>query len=94
MAEIMRDIMVQNELGLHARASAQLVNLVGKYKPDFFLKRDDMEVNGKSIMGVLMLAAGKGTTVTARAVGADEAQLMTMMNEVEELFNNKFGEGK
>jgi phosphocarrier protein HPr len=94
MAEIVREILVQNELGLHARASAQLVALVAKHKPDFFLKREDTEVNGKSIMGVLMLAAGKGTSVTARAVGADEASLKTLMDAVETLFNNKFGEGR
>src|SRR6185436_15673613 len=94
MAEISRDLMVQNELGLHARASAQLVSLAGKHRPEFFLKKDDVEVNGKSIMGVLMLAAGKGSTVTARVVGPDEAQLKEFLDAVETLFNNKFGEGK
>jgi phosphocarrier protein len=94
MAEITRDLLIQNELGLHARASALLVGLVAKHKPDFFLKKDDLEVNGKSIMGVLMLAAAKGSTVTARVVGQDEAALTGMLDAVEALVNNKFGEGR
>ncbi|MEW5848529.1 MAG: HPr family phosphocarrier protein [Myxococcota bacterium] len=94
MAELTRDLLIQNELGLHARAAAQLVNLAGKHKPDLHLRREDLEVNGKSIMGVLMLAAAKGTTVTARAVGEDEAALRNLLDEIERLVNNKFGEGK
>lgn len=94
MAELTRELLVQNELGLHARASAQLVGLVAKHKPDFYLKKEDLEVNGKSIMGVLMLAAAKGSTVTARVVGVDETVLVTVLDAVETLFNNKFGEGR
>ncbi len=94
MAELVRDLLIQNELGLHARASAQLVGLVARHKPDIFLRKDDLEVNGKSIMGVLMLAAAKGSTVTARVVGGDEAVMATMLDAVEALVNNKFGEGR
>lgn len=94
MAEMVRELLIQNELGLHARASAQLVSLAARHKPDFFLAKEDLEVNGKSIMGVLMLAAAKGTTVTARVVGPDEASLRTFLDELETLVNGKFGEGR
>jgi len=94
MAEMTRDLLIQNELGLHARASAQLVSLAAKNKPDLFLKKDDLEVNGKSIMGVLMLAAAKGSTVQARVVGTDEQQLVAFLDALEGLVNNRFGEGR
>ena len=94
MAEMVRNLLIQNELGLHARASAQLVSLAAKHKADLFLKKEDLEVNGKSIMGVLMLAAAKGSTVTARVVGPEEAALKTFLDALEALVNNKFGEGK
>ena len=94
MAEQTRDLNIQNELGLHARASAQLVGLAAKHKPELYLKKDDLEVNGKSIMGVLMLAAAKGSTVTARVVGPDEEALKGLLDALEVLVNNKFGEGR
>ncbi|MBI5497969.1 MAG: HPr family phosphocarrier protein [Deltaproteobacteria bacterium] len=94
MAELTRDLVIQNELGLHARAAALLVGLVARHKPDFWLRKEDMEINGKSIMGVLMLAAAKGTTLTARVVGPEEQGLKDMLDQVEELVNNKFGEGR
>jgi phosphocarrier protein len=92
MAEQSRQLLIQNELGLHARAAAQLVNLAGKHRPDLFLRRDDLEVNGKSIMGVLMLAAGKGTPITARSVGSDARALKSLLDDIEALVNDKFGE--
>lgn len=94
MAELSRELLIQNELGLHARAAAQLVSLAGKHQPELFLRREDLEVNGKSIMGVLMLAAAKGTTVVARGVGSDEKALRALLDDLERLVNNKFGEGR
>ncbi len=86
-----RTIKIQNELGLHARAATKLVQLASKYPCDFSLTKDGHEVNGKSIMGVLMLVASKGTTVTLRAKG-DRAQ--EAVGAVAALINDKFGEGK
>jgi phosphocarrier protein HPr len=84
-------IKIQNELGLHARAATKLVQLASKYPCDFTLTKDGHEVNGKSIMGVLMLVASKGSTVTLRAKG-DRAQ--EAVDAVAALIDDKFGEGK
>lgn len=82
---------IVNQLGLHARAAAQLVKAANKYPCDVHLECDGQTVNGKSIMGVLMLAAAIGMKVTVRCVGdkADEC-----LKEIRELIANKFGEGK
>ena len=86
-----KTLLIQNELGLHARAATKLVQLATKYPCDFTVTKDGHEVNGKSIMGVLMLVASKGTTVTLRAKGdkADEA-----IAAIAALIDDKFGEGK
>jgi phosphocarrier protein HPr len=68
-----REARIVNPLGLHARPAAQLVRLAASFTSDVRLAKDDMEVNGKSIMGVMMLAAECGSTVRVRADGADEA---------------------
>jgi phosphocarrier protein len=85
-----RDIVVSNRLGLHARASAKLVQLVAGFKSTVWLISKGREVNAQSIMGVMMLAAGMGTALTVRAEGPDEE---TAVNAVVDLFERKFDEG-
>jgi phosphocarrier protein len=89
--EAIRIIEVINKLGLHARPSAMLVQLTTQFDSDLFVQRvgDSDEVNAKSIMGVMMLAAGLGTKLRFRAVGADNSALL---DEVEKLFQTKFNE--
>ena len=86
-----RDIVISNKLGLHARASAKLVQLLQNYKSTVLLRCRGREINAKSIMGVMMLAAGMGTPVTVRAEGADEA---AALDAVTDLFARKFDEGQ
>jgi phosphocarrier protein len=85
-----QDIVVSNRLGLHARASAKLVQLVQGFKATVWLVNRGREVNAQSIMGVMMLAAGMGTPLTIRADGPDEALALAA---VAELFERKFDEG-
>lgn len=85
-----RDLVVSNKLGLHARASAKLVQLVQGFKSTVWLISKGREVNAQSIMGVMMLSAGMGTPLTVRAEGADEAQALAA---VLALFERKFDEG-
>jgi phosphocarrier protein HPr len=85
-----RDIVVSNRLGLHARASAKLVQLVAGFKSTVWLISKGREVNAQSIMGVMMLAAGMGTALSVRAEGEDEE---AALNAVVELFDRKFDEG-
>jgi len=85
-----REITISNKLGLHARASAKLVQLLQGYKSNAFLVFKGREVNAKSIMGVMMLAAGVGNPITLRTDGVDEE---TAMDAMVDLFNRKFDEG-
>lgn len=85
-----QDIVVSNRLGLHARASAKLVQLAQKYQSTIHLISGDREVNAQSIMGVMMLAAGIGTPLTIRATGNDEQEALAA---VVALFERKFDEG-
>jgi phosphocarrier protein HPr len=85
-----RDIVVSNRLGLHARASAKLVQLVAGFKATVWLLSKGREVNAQSIMGVMMLAAGMGTGLTVRADGEDEE---AALSAVIDLFDRKFDEG-
>ena len=85
-----QDIVITNKLGLHARASAKLVQLVQGFKSTVWLVSKGREVNAQSIMGVMMLSAGIGTPVTVRAEGPDEAQALSA---VVALFERKFDEG-
>ena len=85
-----RPITVSNKLGLHARASAKLVQLVQGFRSQVWLVNGTREVNAKSIMGVMMLAAGIGTALTLRADGPDEEQAL---DAVAALFDRKFDEG-
>jgi phosphocarrier protein HPr len=84
-------IKVSNKLGLHARASAKLTQLAGGFKSQLFISREGRRVNAKSIMGVMMLAAGIGSTVELEADGEDEA---AALDALEKLFADKFGEGE
>jgi phosphocarrier protein HPr len=69
-----REVQIVNKLGLHARPAAEIVKTAAKFQSHITLTRDDLEVNGKSIMGVMMLAAEFGSTITLRADGPDEAE--------------------
>ncbi|TAM89254.1 MAG: HPr family phosphocarrier protein [Candidimonas sp.] len=85
------DIVVQNKLGLHARAAAKLTQLAGRFRSEIFIARGAQRVNAKSIMGVMMLAAGLGVTVKVEASGADAEQAIA---QIEALFGSKFGEAE
>ncbi len=88
---IKRTLSISNKLGLHARASAKLTKLAGSFQSDVFLSRNDRRVNAKSIMGVMMLAAGVGTTVELEVTGPDE---QPAADALAALVNDKFGEGQ
>jgi len=88
---IKREIKVVNKLGLHARASAKLTQMASSFKSELWLSRNGRRVNAKSIMGVMMLAAGLGATVELEANGADEQEAA---DALEKLFADKFGEGQ
>ena len=84
-------IRISNKLGLHARASAKLTKLAGSFRSDIHLMRNDRRVNAKSIMGVMMLAAGIGIEIEIETDGADER---VAMDALIALINDKFGEGQ
>lgn len=84
-----REITLTNRLGLHARPAAKVVQTAGEFKSEIRLKRDDLEVNAKSILGVMTLAAEMGSKVLIRAEGEDEVQAV---QAVAKLFEGKFGE--
>jgi phosphocarrier protein HPr len=87
MAE--RSVQIVNRNGLHARPAAEIVKAASKFKSDITIVRDDLEVNGKSIMGVMMLAAEFGATLQLRARGPDEEEAV---NTLASLVASKFGE--
>ena len=82
---------ISNKLGLHARASAKLTKLAGSYPCEVWISRGERRVNGKSIMGVMMLAAGMGTEVTIETNGEKEQEAMAALLT---LIGDKFGEGE
>lgn len=82
-------VTISNKLGLHARASAKLTKMAGRFQSEVWLTRNNRRVNGKSIMGVMMLAAGIGSEVLIETNGSDEEQAMQALVE---LVNTKFGE--
>ena len=84
-------ITISNKLGLHARASAKLTKLAGSFRSEVHLSRNGRRVNAKSIMGVMMLAAGLGSEIEIETEGADEEQAMTALRA---LIGDKFGEGQ
>jgi phosphocarrier protein len=86
-----RQIEIANKLGLHARASAKLTQLAGKYKSEVWISRDGRKVNAKSIMGVMMLAAAKGSTVVLETDGPDENEAI---DAIAHLIERRFDEGE
>ena len=84
-----RDVKIDNKLGIHARPAAEIVKTAGKFKCNITIVRDDLEVNAKSIMGVMMLAAEFGSTITIKATGEDAEQALDALQTV---IANKFGE--
>ena len=85
------EIEISNKLGLHARASAKLTKLAGSFQSDVFMSRNSRRVNAKSIMGVMMLAAGKGSNIVIETVGNDE---QAALDALLKLVTDKFGEGE
>ena len=84
-----RSVRIENRNGVHARPAAEIVKLAARFKSDITIVRDDLEVNGKSIMGVMMLAAEFGSTVTLRATGPDSE---AAIDQLAALISSKFGE--
>jgi phosphocarrier protein len=85
------EIEIMNKLGLHARASAKLSQLAAEFPCEILLSRNGRQINAKSIMGVMMLAAGIGSTVTLETVGDQENEAMQALTA---LINDRFGEGE
>ena len=88
-ANLTRDIVVVNKLGIHARPAAMFVKTASRFDCDIFVEKDGERINGKSIMGLMMLAAGPGTKLTVHAEGQDAAQAIA---ELETLIRSKFNE--
>jgi len=84
-------VMITNKLGLHARAAAKLVHTASAFSAEIYVGTENEEVNAKSILGILTLAATKGTPLTVRATGEDEDDAV---KAIVELFASKFGEGQ
>jgi phosphocarrier protein len=84
-----RDFMVSNKLGIHARPAAMFVKTANRFSCDIFVEKDGEKVNGKSIMGLMMLAAGPGSKLTVHAQGRDASQALA---EIETLIKRKFDE--
>lgn len=80
---------IPNRLGLHARAAAQLVQTANRFKSEVLVRKEDLEVNGKSIMGILMLAAPQGSRISLSVQGEDEQEAIKALTE---LVNDGFGE--
>ncbi len=87
--KVEKEMEIMNELGMHARPAAMFVKLANRFTAEIFVRKGDEEVNGKSIMGVMMLAAGKGTKLKITAVGADAKDAIA---EFDKLLKSKFGE--
>ena len=88
-ANMTKDFLVSNKLGIHARPAAMFVKTANRFSCDIFVEKDGEKVNGKSIMGLMMLAAGPGSKVTVHAQGHDAQQALI---ELEILINRKFDE--
>ena len=86
-----REVEIINKLGLHARAAAKITQLAGKFQSEVWLSRNDRKVNAKSIMGVMMLAANKGSTINIETIGSDETEAMLALVN---LIGDCFGEDK
>ncbi len=88
---LQQEITIVNKLGLHARASAKLTQLAGSFQAEIWMSRNGRRINAKSIMGVMMLAAGLGSTITVETEGPDETEAMAALLA---LIASKFGEGQ
>ncbi|MEE2948154.1 MAG: HPr family phosphocarrier protein [Verrucomicrobiota bacterium] len=86
---VRRELVVRNQLGLHARPASMFVKKAARFESEILVEKDGEEVNGKSIMGLMMLAAGPGTILTVTAEGSDAAEAL---NELEQLVNQNFEE--
>ena len=86
---MVKELVVLNKLGIHARPAAMIVRITNKFKSEVFVEKDEEQVNGKSIMGLMMLAAGNGSKVKFVVTGDDAQQMLT---ELEQLFARKFDE--
>jgi phosphocarrier protein len=87
--QLTKELIVQNKMGIHARPAAMIVRITNKFKSDVFVEKDEEQVNGKSIMGLMMLAAGKSSKVKFIVSGEDAS---AMIAELEALFARKFDE--
>jgi len=87
--DIKRIVVIKNTLGLHARPAALFVQLANKFQSEIFVEKKEQKVNGKSIMGIMTLAAGKGQKITITANGNDAEEAV---NALEKLLKDKFGE--
>jgi phosphocarrier protein HPr len=88
-SRVVKDLKILNELGLHARAASALANLASKFRSEISILKDGIEVNGKSIMGILMLAAPRGSVITVSAEGDDANEAL---KAIEDLVRRRFGE--
>jgi phosphocarrier protein HPr len=86
---VIKELVVQNKMGIHARPAAMIVRITNKFKAEVLVEKDEEQVNGKSIMGLMMLAAGRDSKVKFIATGADAEAMVT---EIEALFVKKFDE--
>lgn len=84
-----REIAIINRLGMHARAAAEFTKTASQYRASVFVSKDGLEINGKSIMGVLMLAAAQGSTITIRTEGDESQEALDVLTA---LVENRFGE--
>jgi phosphocarrier protein HPr len=84
-----KELLVQNKMGIHARPAAMIVRVTNKFKAEVYVEKDEEQVNGKSIMGLMMLAAARGSTVKFVATGPDAEQMLT---DLEALFAKRFDE--
>lgn len=84
-----RIVQIENKNGLHARPAAEIVKCAAKFRSEITIVKDDLDVNGKSIMGVMMLAAEHGSSITLRAEGPDAEQALEALAQ---LVHNRFGE--
>lgn len=87
--QLSKELLVQNKMGIHARPAAMIVRITNKFKAEVFVEKEGEQVNGKSIMGLMMLAAGRGSKVKFLVSGPDAEQMLT---ELEALFAKKFDE--
>ncbi|HLC17760.1 MAG TPA: HPr family phosphocarrier protein [Thermodesulfobacteriota bacterium] len=88
-SELVRTYTIRNKLGLHARAASMFVQVANKFDSEIYVSKNDQEVNGKSIMGILILAAPKGSDITIKAVGGDA---LSAVDALGELIEDGFGE--